>query len=95
MLSEFHHQVHNRAQELGRRMAGLNRLRVQLETWQAIFKNHATELKAAIKDCQKNENRDFVPVICATLARTYHDCASQQGILGPTMVLVVFQCLHD
>ncbi|KAL8964902.1 MAG: hypothetical protein Q9183_004148 [Haloplaca sp. 2 TL-2023] len=78
-LTEFHQQIHNRAQELGRRMEGLTRLGVQLEIWQEIFKNHATELKAAIKECQKNENREFVPVICATLATTYQDCASQQG----------------
>ncbi|KAL8864619.1 MAG: hypothetical protein Q9174_007284, partial [Haloplaca sp. 1 TL-2023] len=62
----------------GLRMVDVDRLFVQVGTWRAIFEMHATELKTAIEDSQKNINRGFVPVVSATLAGTYYGCNSQR-----------------
>ncbi|KAL8869331.1 MAG: hypothetical protein Q9174_004351 [Haloplaca sp. 1 TL-2023] len=79
LLTEFHEQARHRAQELGRGTENLDRLFVQLETWQVIFENHTNGLKAAIKHSQKNANREFVPVVRAALRVTYDHCAVQRG----------------
>ncbi|KAL8864722.1 MAG: hypothetical protein Q9174_007245 [Haloplaca sp. 1 TL-2023] len=79
LLSDFHQQVHHRAQELGRGMAGLDRLAAQLGVRQAIFETYVTAMKAAITGMQKDSSREFVPLIRTTLVATYNDCASERG----------------
>ena len=79
LLKAFHHEINKRALKIGVAFAGLDTLRMQLETYEHTFKDLATTTIEAINTQQKDINREFIPVIGRAMIGGYDACTNESG----------------
>jgi hypothetical protein len=82
VLRSFHADVETRARANGTGIAGLSMLMQQLQIYEAIFKDIVAISMDAINKQQREINREFTPVIAASMQFAYGTCENEHGESG-------------
>ncbi|KAL8998150.1 MAG: hypothetical protein Q9188_006160 [Gyalolechia gomerana] len=78
-LRQFHHEIEDRARNIGTGLASLSMLSQQILVYDQILKDLAATTKDMIMTRQKDINREFVPVIQHAMQPSYGWCSAEVG----------------
>ena len=79
VLKDFHRDIDARARKMGTGIAGLSMLQQQLQVYDNILKDVASNAKEMVNTAQKDINREFTPVVEQAMLWAYEACTEERG----------------